>query len=195
MVRGAAMSQKLWGSVVLCALPGLPSSSPFTPFPLLEPTSWSQLGGQQRTVSSQAVLVGARPLNAFRLFYGEIHASDEWWQRCWKGLQMNRYQLKLNISWKAKFCGVGLPQTQFLWVSRHPRRPRWLRHSSWRRRRRREIMGSGWRLYAHVFNNSYSKNYQMQLRTEPHFGFRFLQFQLEYHIQYPDSAKICLIET
>jgi len=76
---------------------------------------------------------------------------------------MQHYALSL-----AKFCGAG-------------RR---------RRRRRREIMGSCWRLYARLFNNSYSQNYQMQLPTKPHFGFRFLQFQLENHIQYPDSAKI-----
>jgi len=34
----------------------------------------------------------------------------------------------------------------------------------------------------------------MQLPTKPHFGFQFLQFQLDNHIQYPDSAKIYLIE-
>jgi len=40
-----------------------------------------------------------------------------------------------------------------------------------------------------------SQNYQIQVPTKPHLGFRFLQFQLENYIQYPDSAKIYLIET
>jgi len=52
-------------------------------------------------------------------------------------------------------------------------------------------MGSG---YAHLFNNSYFKNNQMQLPTKPHFGFWFLQFQLENHIQYP-RVLVVLIKT
>jgi len=47
----------------------------------------------------------------------------------------------------------------------------------------------------HLFNNSYSINYQMQLPTKPHFGFRFLQFQLENHNTISWFAKIYLIET
>jgi len=42
---------------------------------------------------------------------------------------------------------------------------------------------------------SFSQSYQIQLPTEPHFGFRSFNFSSKNYIQYPDSAKIYLIVT